>query len=86
MAMTAPSLERISDAVKEAETEEAFWQRHYAELVKEHPEEFVAVSDGSVVAHSPNLQQLFQLVETKGVEPTQVWVRFITSEPHNMML
>jgi hypothetical protein len=69
---------------QEAEREQAYWTEYYAELLREHPEEFVAVRDGRVIAHSPDLPQLLATLARDGIAPTYVCVRFITRDPHRL--
>lgn len=86
MALAPPRLNSARAAIADAEAEQAFWASHHAELMAKYPEEFVAVSKGAVVAHSPKLQQLIQLIEGLHVDPTHVWVRFVTADQRNMLV
>lgn len=83
---TVPSLEGpeaqlLWDA---AAAEQAYWTTRYDELLRVYPEQFVAVVDGRVVATSGDLQELLAVLARNQIEPTQVWVRFITADPHRL--
>ena len=59
--------------------ERDWWSQHYAEFVPLYPNEFVAVVDGDVVAHAPNLTALESEMASKGYpfRGDRTWVRFI---------
>ena len=83
-----PSLDspEVEAAWQAAAAEQAFWETHYGELLERYPDQFVAVSDGVVIATNPDLQQLIQDLEHRGIEPRRIWVRFVTADPHRIML
>ena len=85
MTATIPSLEEAQDAWEAADAEQNFWRDHYGELLQQYPDQFVAVREGLVVARNPDLQQLFQSLKHQGIEPTQVWVRFLATDPRRLM-
>lgn len=65
----------------EADRERAYWTEHYAQFLREYPEQFVAVRNGHVIAHDSDLPAILAKLERQRIEPTQAWVRFITREP-----
>ena len=84
----APPIDR--DAVRAAraaaETEQEWWTTHYAEYLAQYPEQFVAVKDGNVLTANADLQHLLAALARERIEPTSVWVRFITADPHRITL
>jgi hypothetical protein len=81
-----PSLEEAQEAWEAAEREQDFWRHHYAELLQQYPDQFVAVRDGAVVAANPDLRLLLESLKHQGIEPTAVWVRFLATDPRRLML
>jgi hypothetical protein len=80
-----PGPEESQEAWDEAEHEQDFWRDHYAALLQQYPDHFVAVRDGAVVATNPDLQQLLKSLKHQGIEPTAVWVRFLATDPRRLM-
>jgi len=76
-----PSLQNGRELWAEADREQAYWIDHYAQFLREYPEQFVAVQNGQVVAHDPDLSAILAKLERARIEPTQAWVRFITRDP-----
>ena len=79
--LTAADAQALWDA---AAAEQAFWTAHYDELLRAHPERFVAVVDGRVVATATDLQELLAILARDQIEPTRAWVRFLTADPHHL--
>ncbi len=84
--MTMPSLDKVREAWEAADQQERFWHECYQEFLEKYPEQLVAVHEGAVVATSHDLQQLVFMVRDKGLDPREVWVRFITVDPLHMLL
>jgi hypothetical protein len=85
----APDLARAREAWKQAEEEEAYWSTHWPELLNKHADQFVAISpapEPRIIAASPDLQQLIQTLVADGVDPQNVWIRFVTKDPHRLLL
>ena len=80
----APSREDATALWAHAERERAFWTAHYPELLRAHPEQFVAVVDDRVVAADSDFQALLAALGRDGITPTQAWVRFITNDPRRI--
>jgi len=59
------------------EENDAFLRKKYAELQKRYPDEYVAVDNGKVIAHSKNVKTLSGVLKSNGVELTTVLVQFI---------
>ncbi len=87
--MAAPtnlSPELARELWKNAENERCFWEMHHAEFIQRYPDQFVAVQNGKVVANAPGLTELVDLLESKGIEPTKVWTRYIGEQWHRLIL
>jgi len=59
------------------EENEAFIRKNYTELQKLYPDEYVAVDNGRVIAHSKNAKTLSGILKSNGVELITVLVQFI---------
>jgi len=59
------------------EKNEAFARNRYAELQKRYANEYVAIDNGRVIAHSKTIKALSEILSSKGVELTTVLVQFI---------
>jgi hypothetical protein len=86
MTTTMATTERVRAALAEAQAEEEFWHELYEDLTRLYPDEFVAVVNGRVVAHSPDRQTLMAAAPLRGRDPHRVWVRFVTRHPRQMLL
>ena len=84
--MTIPSIKKANAVWKKAETEDAFWQKHRDEFLEKYPDQFVAVHERSVIVTSRNLEELASMLTSKGLDLQKVWVRFITTDPTNVLL
>jgi hypothetical protein len=67
-----------------AEAEQAWWAAHYAAYLAQYPEQFVAVRDNKVVAAHADLQHLLAALGRQHIAPADVWVRFVTADPHRI--
>ena len=85
MGPATPSLDGADEAWAAAEEEDTFWHEHYGQYLEQYPDQFVAVSDGAVVATDSDLQQLLRILRKKGLDPRRVWVRFMTADPRRVM-
>ncbi len=84
--VTIPSLDKAATAWKEADREQAFWEQHYGEYLERYPEQFVAVHDGVVVGTGVDLPLLVRILEEKGYDLRTVWLRFIATGAHRVLL
>ena len=55
-------------------------------LIDEYPDQWVALSDNSVVAHGKALETVLQLLDTKGIDRADVIVRFIERTKRTLVL
>jgi Family of unknown function (DUF5678) len=83
---TIPDPEKARDALRAAQEEEAFWEKHYPELLARYPDQFVAVRGGKVIASDSDLMRLATTLEKRGIKPTDVWMQFIDTKPDRFLL
>ncbi len=83
-----PSLESARRARAEAEKEDAFWREHYEALLKQYPDQFVAVTnaDGQFVAADVSLERLLISIQVHGLAARQIWVRWMAATPMRIAL
>lgn len=55
-------------------------------LINEYPDQWVAVSDSTVVAHGKNLDNILRQVDRKGFRRSDVIVRFIERTQRTLIL
>jgi hypothetical protein len=68
-----------------AKAEQQYWEAHYAEYLQRFPDRFVAVKAGQVIATNPDLYDLVRDLGSKGLAPTETWMRFITADPARLL-
>jgi hypothetical protein len=55
-------------------------------LIDQFPKQWVAVFDGQVVAHAPELGRVLRDLEEKNIAKTQTIIRFIDRDDHALIL
>ena len=86
MAVPLPDRETLDAARKRAEEERAYWDAHRADLTSKYPDEFVAVQNGVVVGHDPDLIVLAQRLQAAGFAPNEATIEFMATEPELYLL
>ena len=87
MAMLSPQDQQaVREAFSRGDEGDAYWVAHYAELLKQYPEQYVAVHDGQVIVANSDPLELHRVIKAMGLEPRQVWVKLITAHPRYLML
>jgi len=82
----------LEDATLESEMErferDMDWiYTHYEMLKREYPNEFVAVFNQALVAHSPDIESLIASVQTRfGQQVRNIAIKFIYAEPPAIVL
>jgi len=56
---------------------EAFFDARHAEFKHLYPDETIAVLNGEVIEHDPDLGALLVRLEDRGVDPRDVWMEFV---------
>jgi hypothetical protein len=84
--MSVPALDNAKQAQREAAAEQSFWQQHAQELLATHPDQFVAVHNGEVVAAGDDLLGVIADIEAKGLTVDRVWVKFLMKDPRRMLV
>ena len=89
------TLERVSSRKPPARDREAyrrlqrdleFLSESRDRLIRKFAEQWVAVFNESVVAHSPDLSTLLRDLDRQGISPDQVIVDFLTKEQRALIL
>jgi len=74
-------------SIQEAAATQRYWDDHYAELLEQFPEQFVAVRDGTVVASHRDLAMLLYDLQDRGLDArTDVAIEFVTSRADRLQL
>ena len=60
-----------------AEKDNAWLQEHFEEIQKDYPNEFIAISEGNVIADGKNSEDVVSEVKRKGKDPATVLIEFI---------
>lgn len=60
--------------------------RNQPRLIDEYPDQWVAVSDGSVIAYGESLDQVLRQVDKSGLRRSDVIVRFIERTQRTLIL
>ena len=85
--MPATPADRTLPNLDNARKIETWWEAHYSELLTSHPEQFVAVRDGTVVASNPDLAMLVYELRDLGLRPREdVAIEFITARKGQLLL
>jgi hypothetical protein len=63
--------------LKTAERDNEWLQSNFEKIQEEHPNEFVVVSQGRVIAGGKDFEEVVKEVEAKGVDPAATLIEFI---------
>lgn len=80
-----PDLQGAEEAFERARIKDAFWQDHFPRLLAKHRDSFVAVAEREVVAVDRDLYQLVDALRARGLDPTEVWIQFMTDDPDQVL-
>lgn len=86
MAVPLPDRATLDAAQRRAEEERAFWDVHRTELTQHYPDEFVAVRNGEVVEHDPDLMVLAERLQVAGIQPRDAFIAFLATKPECYLL
>lgn len=67
---------QIAEGLRRFRRDAEFFSDNSATIVKEHPNEFVAVLDKKVVGSSPNIMNLVSSLTKSGILPRKAFIRF----------
>lgn len=74
-------------SIQDAAAIQQYWDEHYAELLAQFPEQFVAVKDGAVIASHRDLAMLIYVLRDRGMDVrTDVAIEFVTSRADRLQL
>jgi len=86
MALTVPERATLEAAMRRAEEQRAFWDANRAELTQAYPDEFVAAHDGDIIDHDPDLMSLVQRLRANGRSIQDIWIEFMATDRHKLLL
>lgn len=86
MALTLPDRASLEAARQRFEERRAFWDAHRAELTQAYPDQFVAVHRGEVLGHDPDLMSLVQQLRATGYAVQDLWIEFMATDRHKLLL
>ena len=72
-------------AFEEAQAQDQFWADHWQEFLVSHLNKYIAIRDRQVVASHDDLETLHAILRDRDIDPTSVWVRFVTNDPRRHM-
>ena len=76
----------IERSLAQSERDERFISRNRARLIRKHPDQWVAVSQGKLVAVARNQQELLRIVDERNVPRGQIVVAFLATRSMPMIL
>jgi hypothetical protein len=71
--------EGMARRFQQAREERAYWETHYPELLAQYPDEWVAVGDGKVIAHTQHVWDLLQRLDREGLDPRDSWITYLNA-------
>ena len=86
MAATLPNEANLNAAMRRADEERALWDAHRTEYTRLYPDQFVAVRNGELVDHDPDLMLLVQRLRANGLDVGDLSVQFMASSQHRFLL
>ena len=86
MPVPLPDRAMLDAAHKRAEEQRAFWVAHRAELTERFPDEFVAIQNGKVLDHDPDLMVLALRLQRAGIRADKRTIAYMASEPEYYLL
>ena len=78
-----PGLARI---FAEFEADSLYLAEQRSELTRAYPDEWIAIHDGSVVAHAPEHQEVLDRLRTLNLNPGFTVTSFLNTRPTNLTL
>jgi hypothetical protein len=77
-----PSGRSLSDFQRDAE----YLAKHEQDLIAKYPNEWIAIYDSKVVAHSSQLRELKRLLRTKRLPLSTVVIEYLSRTPVTLIL
>ncbi len=63
-----------------------YYEAHHDTLLEQHPEEWVAIYNETVVGAAPHIEDLLTALARQGVPPEQALVRYVTRHDDMLIL
>jgi hypothetical protein len=86
MTRTLPERAVLDAAWQHADERRVFRDAHHAKFVEAYPDQFVAVDHGEVIAHDADLLSLVQQLRATGHDLRAVWIEFMATDRHKLLL
>ena len=80
------SEQEVMDILRESKQATRRFEDEYDQLLKVHPDHWVAVSKDGLVAHHKQLSGVIACFREKGYRNTQVIVKFLDTDPPRLLL
>ena len=77
--MVQKELERYRD-------DALFFDRHRQELLRQHPDRWVAIYNQQVVGAATDIKRLIRQLDRKGIPPAQVYREYLTEKEDLLIL
>lgn len=63
--------------LRTVEEDNEWLQRNFGKIQEQHPNRFVAISEGQVIADGESSEDVMKEVEKKGINPATILIEFI---------
>ena len=78
--------ETAARSLREFQRSERVLSSNQPRLIDEYPDQWIAVSDGTVVAHGHRLDKVLRQIDQKGIHRFEVIVRFMERTQRTLIL
>ena len=79
-------LKKVRRSFGEYRRDVEYLAEHKAELTDSYPDEWVAVYEEAIVAHSKRTKDLMRQLKAKGVADRSPVIQFLSTSPHTLIL
>lgn len=80
------TLERREDQLTRFQRDVDYFESHYEQLLREHPEQWVAIFKQAVVATDSDFDALLEILEQAGIPIESALIERVTSEEDILIL
>jgi hypothetical protein len=77
---------KIQAELQRFKRDTAYYEAHQEELVKQYPEQWVAIYDERVVGAAADLYHLLATIKAKSISPSQALVEYVTAKDEILIL
>ena len=83
---TLGGAKEIHEGLRKYSSQVEYFESQRAKLTKQYPDQWVAMSDGVIVATDDSLEVLIARVDDLGISRIGLLVEYLETEPRNMIL